>query len=284
MKNFHAAVAQYALCKDVDHNLQCALDAIRMAADQGADLVLLPELGYRHYFCIEKNREYFNYAETIPGPTTEILAGYARQYSIIVVTTIFEKASANTFYNTAVVLEKNGDLAGTWRKRHLPNDPGYYEQFYFSAGNRGYLPVQTSIGTLGVMVCYDQWFPEAARAMTLAGAQLLLYPSAIGFDPDDADPEQIRQRNAWITIQKSHAIANGVPVLFSNRLGREQAESADIVIDFWGSSHIIGPFGEVLAKAPVDQPAVITAGIDPEESRRVRDTWPFLQQRRTDFS
>jgi len=284
MNRCKVAVAQYALGHTIDTNLEQIADAVRNAADEGADLVLLPELGHLPYFCIEEDARYFSLAETIPGPASDHYAGLARKASIIVVTTLFEKSPGDVYHNTAVVYDKDGSIAGTCRKMHIPNDPGYYEQFYFAEGTQGFHPIETSLGRLGVMICFDQWFPEAARSMTLNGAELLLYPSAIGFDPDDDDSEQIRQRNAWITIQKSHAIANGIPVLFSNRLGREMAKAeTGMTADFWGSSHIVGPFGEVLAKAPVDRPAVISAGIDPEESRRVREIWPFLEMRRDGF-
>lgn len=283
MKKFRVAVAQYSLGHDVQENLKHARVAVQEAARKENDIVLLPELGTLPYFCIEQNKTYFDLAETIPGPTTEIYCDMAKEFSIIIVTTLFEKLSGNIYYNTAVVIEKNGLIAGSYRKMHLPNDPGYYERFYFTPGDQGFKPIETSIGKLGVMICYDQWFPEAARTMTLAGADMLLYPSAIGFDPDDNDREQIRQRNAWIIIQKAHAIANCLPVLFSNRTGIESAaEKNGITTEFWGSSHIIGPFGEVLAKSPINQPTVIMAEIDPEETIQIRNLWPFLDDRRTD--
>jgi len=283
MKKIPVAVAQYALVHDIQENLKHARLAVQEAANKETEIVLLPELGTLPYFCIEQNKTYFDLAETIPGPTTEKYCALAKKFSIIIVTTLFEKLSGNNYYNTAVVIEKNGHIAGLYRKMHVPNDPGYYERFYFTPGDQGFKPVETCIGKLGVMICYDQWFPEAARTMALAGADMLLYPSAIGFDPDDNDREQIRQRNAWITIQKAHAIANGLPVLFSNRIGTESAtEKNGITTGFWGSSHIIGPFGEVLAKAPVDQTTVITAEIDPDETKHIRNIWPFLDDRRTD--
>ncbi len=277
-------MTQYALTQNLQENLHRIYNAVEQAASANADLVLLPELAHLPYFCIEQNNQHFELADTIPGTISDFYSETAKTFSIIIVTTLFEQAENNQYFNSALVFEKDGTIAGSYQKTHIPNDPGYYEQFYFSANVQPFNPIETSVGKLGVLICYDQWFPEAARAMTLAGAEILLYPSAIGFDINDSDQEQIRQRNAWITVQKSHAIANGLPVLFSNRIGLESDKKQSVKTDFWGSSHIVGPFGEVLAKATVDQDRLIVADIDPGAIEQVRSVWPFLQQRQSFYN
>ena len=222
-------------------------------------------------------------AETIPGPTTEKLSQYAHDLNIIIIASVFEQRTKGIYHNTAVVLENNGNIAGCYRKMHIPDDPGYHEKFYFTPGDNDFLPIETSIGKLGIMVCWDQWFPEAARLMALAGADILFYPSAIGWDPDDDAQEQVRQRNAWMMIQKAHAIANVLPVAVSNRIGRENDPTGRTAgINFWGSSFITGQQGEILAKATVEDPAVIIADVNRGRTKELRHIWPYFRDRRID--
>ncbi len=249
----------------------------------GARLVLLEELHNTRYFCQHESLEVFDLAEPIPGPTTERLAALAAELEVVVVGSLFERRDAGLYHNTAVVLDADGRLAGRYRKMHVPDDPGYHEKFYFTPGDLGFEPIDTSVGRLGVLVCWDQWYPEAARLMALAGAELLLYPSAIGWDRREAREEQARQRAAWITVQRGHAVANGLPVLVSNRTGHEaDPAGAGPGIDFWGSSFVAGSQGELLAEAPVDEPAVLVAEIDLAAREAVRRDWPFLRDRRID--
>jgi N-carbamoylputrescine amidase len=278
-----AAVVQHECDQDYDRNLSRSLEGINTAAAQSADVVLLPELNCLPYFCVREDTRYFDLAETIPGPTTETLSKTCREKNIIIVTTIFEKRSKGLYHNTAVVIEKDGSLAGTYRKMHIPDDPGFYEKFYFTPGDQGFTPVHTSLGKLGVLICWDQWFPEAARLMALAGAECLFYPSAIGWDPGDGEDEKVRQRNAWMTIQKAHAVANNLPVIVSNRVGFE-ADPADTIKGtvFWGSSFIAGQQGEILVKAPIDKATTIMAEIDIARTDTVRRIWPYFRDRRID--
>ena len=276
------ALIQHTCNATRDNNLQRSISGIRQAAEKGAQLVLLQELHASVYFCQTENTHYFDLAETIPGPTTQQLGELARELGVVIVASLFEKRAAGLYHNTAVVFERDGRVAGRYRKMHIPDDPGYYEKFYFTPGDLGFQPISTSVGKLGVLVCWDQWFPEAARLMALAGADLLLYPTAIGWDPQDDQAEQQRQRDAWQIIQRAHAVANGLPVLSCNRVGVEQALDADSEIHFWGSSFAAGPQGEVLAQAPVNEEAVLLVDIDLQRSETVRRIWPYLRDRRID--
>lgn len=257
---------------------------IRKAAGRGAKLVVLPELHSSHYFCQSENSDNFNLAETIPGAGTEYFGKLAKQLGIVLVISLFEKRAPGIYHNTAVVLEKNGKIAGKYRKMHIPDDPGYYEKYYFTPGDLGFNPIETSAGNLGVMVCWDQWYPEAARLMALAGADMLIYPTAIGWNPSDEKSEKERQLDAWITVQRSHAIANGLPVISVNRVGFEPSPSGgkDHGIQFWGNSFIAGPQGEIIAKSANDSEETIVADIDIARSEKVRRNWPFLRDRRID--
>lgn len=278
----HVALVQHACDASRDTNLQRSIEGIRQAAAQGAQLVLLQELHTSLYFCQTENTRYFDLAETIPGPSTEQLGELARELRLVIVASLFEKRAAGLYHNTAVVFERDGTIAGRYRKMHIPDDPGYYEKFYFTPGDLGFHPIATSVGKLGVLVCWDQWFPEAARLMALGGADLLLYPTAIGWDPQDEPAEQQRQREAWQTIQRAHAVANGLPVLSCNRVGVERALDAESEIHFWGSSFVAGPQGEVLAEAAVDDAAVLQVELDLQRSEAVRRIWPYLRDRRID--
>jgi N-carbamoylputrescine amidase len=224
----------------------------------------------------------FENAEPIPGPSTQRLSELAKKHGLVIVSSLFERRGAGLYHNTAVVLEKDGSIAGKYRKMHIPDDPGFNEKFYFTPGDMGFHPIDTSVGRLGVMVCWDQWYPEGARLMALAGADLLLYPTAIGWDPDDAQDEKERQRGAWILSHRGHAVANGLPVLSCNRIGHEASPIGRSGIDFWGSSHVLGPQGEFLAEASIDQPEVLMSEVDLRRSEDVRRIWPFLRDRRID--
>ncbi|MBK1647346.1 carbon-nitrogen hydrolase [Rhabdochromatium marinum] len=259
------------------------LQHLEAAAAAGCQLVLLQELHQGPYFCQQECAAEFDRAESIPGPTTEGLARAAHQHGLVIVGSLFERRAAGLYHNTAVVLDADGRLAGCYRKMHIPDDPGYYEKYYFTPGDLGFRPVETVVGRLGVLVCWDQWFPEAARLMALAGAELLLYPTAIGWDPADTPQEQAHQREAWITVQRGHAIANGLPLLACNRVGFEaEASAPGGGSQFWGSSFVCGPQGELLAQAPQDAPALLMAEIDLDRSEDVRRSWPFLRDRRID--
>ena len=283
------AVIQQKNQSDLQANLEHSLSLIREAADQGAELVLLQELHRSLYFCQTEDTAVFDLAETIPGPSTDTLGKLARELGIVIVGSLFEKRAAGLYHNTAVVMEKDGSLAGIYRKMHIPDDPGFYEKFYFTPGDAdfnggrsGFSPIETSVGKLGLLVCWDQWYPEAARLMALAGADLLLYPTAIGWDPSDDDGEKRRQLNAWITIQRAHGIANGLPVLVANRTGFEQSPEDDSGIQFWGNSFVCGPQGEFLAQADNDNEQVLLADVDMQRSESVRRIWPYLRDRRVD--
>jgi N-carbamoylputrescine amidase len=276
-------LVQQACSEDRRANLAASVAGIRAAHTQGAQLVLLQELHTGVYFCQTEDTARFDQAEAIPGPSTDELGALARELGIVIVASLFERRAPGLYHNTAVVLERDGTIAGRYRKMHIPDDPGFYEKFYFTPGDLGFTPIDTSVGRLGVLVCWDQWYPEAARAMALNGAELLLYPTAIGWDPRDAEPEQARQRDAWITVQRAHAIANGLPVVVANRIGLEPDPSATSAgIRFWGSSFIAGPQGEILAEAGRDQPAVLIHDIDLDRTESVRRIWPFLRDRRID--
>jgi N-carbamoylputrescine amidase len=262
-------------------NLDRIAERIAEAAKRGARLVLLQELHNGPYFCQHECVDEFDLAEPIPGPSTERLGALAREHGVVIVGSLFERRAPGLYHNTAVVLERDGTLAGRYRKMHIPDDPGFYEKFYFTPGDLGFEPVDTSVGRLGVLVCWDQWYPEGARMMALAGADLLLYPTAIGWDPDDDQAEKARQRDAWIASHRGHAVANGLPVLSCNRVGHEPSPLGASGIDFWGSSHVLGPQGEFLAEAG-GEPQLLMAEVDLGRSEHVRRIWPFLRDRRID--
>ena len=262
-------------------NLARIAERVAEAAAAGAQLVLLQELHNGAYFCQHEDVSEFDQAEAIPGPSTERLGALAKQHGVVIVGSLFERRAAGLYHNTAVVLESDGRLVGRYRKMHIPDDPGFYEKFYFTPGDLGFEPINTSVGRLGVLVCWDQWYPEAARLMALAGAELLLYPTAIGWDPADAQDEKDRQRNAWVLSHRGHSVANGLPVLSCNRVGHEQSPLDAAGIDFWGNSHVLGPQGEFLGEAGTE-PQLLVVDIDLARSEHVRRIWPFLRDRRID--
>ncbi|GAB3734082.1 carbon-nitrogen hydrolase [Luteimonas pelagia] len=262
-------------------NLDRIAERVAEAAKRGARLVLLQELHNGPYFCQHECVDEFDLAEPVPGPCTERLGALAREHGVVIVGSLFERRAPGLYHNTAVVMERDGTLAGRYRKMHIPDDPGFYEKFYFTPGDLGFEPIDTSVGRLGVLVCWDQWYPEGARMMALAGADLLLYPTAIGWDPDDDQAEKSRQRDAWIASHRGHAVANGLPVLSCNRVGHEPSPLGASGIDFWGSSHVLGPQGEFLAEAG-GEPQLLMAEVDLGRSEHVRRIWPFLRDRRID--
>lgn len=282
-KTLRIGVVQHACSADHAANLAKTEAGIRDAAGKGAKLVLLQELHCSLYFCQHVDPALFDLAEAIPGPSTEFFGKLAKELGVVIVCSLFEKRAPGLHHNTAVVLEKDGSIAGKYRKMHIPDDPGYYEKFYFTPGDLGFKPIQTSVGKLGVLVCWDQWYPEAARLMTLAGADLLLYPTAIGWNPADEKDEQARQRDAWITIQRAHAVANGLPVVVANRIGHESDPTGQTKgSQFWGSSFVAGPQGEFLSEASTDKAQVLVTDLDLARSENVRRWWPFLRDRRVD--
>jgi N-carbamoylputrescine amidase len=268
---------QQSCSGDREANISRSIAAIRRCADQGAGIVVLQELHTGLYFCDQEDPALFELAEPIPGPSTETFGALARELGIVIVTSLFEKRAPGVYHNTAAVLESDGSIAGIYRKMHIPDDPGYYEKFYFTPGDLGFRPIKTSVGTLGVLICWDQWYPEAARLMALAGAEVLIYPTAIGWDPADEPAEQQRQREAWITIQRAHAVANGIPVLSVNRVGPEPGGAV-----FWGSSFAAGCQGEILARAGTDEETELLVALDTGRSETVRRMWPYLRDRRID--
>jgi len=277
------ALVQMACTPDRSDNLERIQTQIRTAAQAGARLVLLQELHNSRYFCQQEDAAQFDLAEPIPGPSSRAMSKLAAELQLVIVASLFERRGAGVYHNTAVVLDRDGSIAGQYRKMHIPDDPGYYEKFYFTPGDQGFEPITTSLGRLGVLICWDQWYPEAARLMTLAGADLLLYPTAIGLDPSDAADEQQRQRDAWVTVQRAHAVANGSPVLVCNRVGFEpDPDERGVGIQFWGGSFVAGPQGEILAQASSDQAELLLAEIDMTRSEKVRRAWPFLRDRRID--
>jgi N-carbamoylputrescine amidase len=277
-----------ALLQEIDHgsrdaNLDAVESGLRQAAAAGAELVLLQELHNGPYFCQHESVEIFDQAESIPGPGTERIGKLAEELKLVVVASLFERRAAGLYHNTAVVFDRSAAIAGKYRKMHIPDDPAFYEKFYFTPGDLGFEPIDTSVGRLGVLVCWDQWYPEAARLMALAGAELLLYPTAIGWDPKDDLAEKDRQRDAWITVQRGHAVANGIPLLACNRTGHEDDPSGvGAGIRFWGSSFVAGPQGEFLAQAGNDERELLIADVDLARSEQVRRIWPFLRDRRID--
>ena len=256
---------------------------IEELASQGAELIVLQELHNSLYFCQVEDVDNFDLAETIPGPSTEFYGQLAKKWNVVIVTSLFERRAAGLYHNTAVVLERDGTMAGKYRKMHIPDDPAYYEKFYFTPGDLGFHPINTSVGRLGVLVCWDQWYPEAARLMALQGAELLIYPTAIGYESSDTNEEQQRQREAWTTVQRGHAVANGLPVISVNRVGFEPDPSGQTNgIQFWGSSMVIGPQGEFLFRADDKEEIRMVVDIDLKRSEQVRRWWPFLRDRRID--
>jgi len=282
MTQLNVGLIQHACSADLESNLQASIDGIRRAAEQGAQLVVLQELHRGLYFCQQEDVDEFDLAEPIPGPSTDRLGALARELNLVIVASLFERRAPGLYHNTAVVLERDGSIAGTYRKMHIPDDPGFYEKFYFTPGDLGFQPIQTSVGKLGVLVCWDQWFPEAARLMAMAGAELLIYPTAIGWSREDDPEEQERQRQAWITIQRSHAVANGIPVVSVNRVGHETDPGGGSGIDFWGSSFVAGPQGEFLFQGSTDQIEHAVVSLDMARSENVRRIWPYLRDRRVD--
>jgi len=268
---------------DVAQNIKRLEDSVRKCAEQGAQLIVLQELHNSLYFCQTENTELFDQAELIPGPSTERFGTLAKECGVVIVTSLFEKRAPGVYHNTAVVLEKDGSIAGKYRKMHIPDDPAYYEKFYFTPGDLGFEPIQTSVGKLGVLVCWDQWFPEAARLMTLKGADLLIYPTAIGWESSDSDDEKQRQQDAWQTVQRGHAIANGLHVITVNRAGHEPDPSGQTNgIQFWGHSFVCGPQGEIISQFPDNKEHLAAIDIDLRRSEQVRRWWPFLRDRRID--
>lgn len=274
-------IIQLRCTEDVQANRKHLEENIARAAAMGAELVVLQELHDSLYFCQVESTDNFDLAVSIPGPVTEHYASLAKQHGIVLLTSLFEKRAAGLYHNTAVVFEKDGSIAGRYRKMHIPDDPAYYEKFYFTPGDLGFHPIQTSVGRLGVQVCWDQWYPEGARLMALQGADMLIYPTAIGFESTDTPDEQARQREAWITVQRGHAVANGLPVVSVNRVGYEPDPSQQTNgIQFWGSSFVAGPQGEILHQASQTEEEVTVVDIDMKRSENVRRWWPFLRDRR----
>ncbi len=268
---------------DIDQNKKRLADKCRQLAGKGARLIVLQELHNSLYFCQTENVDLFDLAETIPGPSTEFFGQLARELGVVIVTSLFEKRAAGLCHNTAVVMESDGSIAGKYRKMHIPDDPAYYEKFYFTPGDLGFHPIDTSVGRLGVLVCWDQWYPEAARLMALQGAEMLIYPTAIGYESSDTKEEQERQREAWTTVQRGHAVANGLPVITVNRVGFEPDPSHQTGgIQFWGSSFVAGPQGELVFRAGNDDECEQVVEIDLARSEQVRRWWPFLRDRRID--
>lgn len=282
MAELTIGIVQQTCGEDVAENLEKTIAGIRETAANGAKLVVLQELHRSLYFCQQEDTAMFDLAETIPGPTTDRLGALAKELGVVLVASLFERRAAGLYHNTAVVLENDGSIAGIYRKMHIPDDPGYYEKFYFTPGDLGFNPIQTSLGKLGVLVCWDQWFPEAARLMAMAGADLLIYPTAIGWSPLDDHAEQQRQREAWITIQRSHAVANGLPVISVNRIGHETDPGSGPGALFWGSSFVAGPQGEIIWQADSDREVFSVTQIDLSRSETVRRIWPYLRDRRID--
>ncbi|MDQ3512023.1 MAG: carbon-nitrogen hydrolase [Pseudomonadota bacterium] len=281
-KTLPVALIQERNHGDAQANLSVIELRVGQAAERGARLVLLQELHNGAYFCQHQCVDEFDLAEPIPGPTSERLGALARRHGIVLVASLFERRGAGLYHNTAVVFEADGSIAGKYRKMHIPDDPGFNEKFYFTPGDLGFQPIDTSVGRLGVLVCWDQWYPEGARLMALAGADMLLYPTAIGWDRNDEPAEQERQRNAWILSHRGHAVANGLPVLSCNRVGHEPSPIGGSGIDFWGNSHVLGPQGEFLAEAGQTEAEILMCEIDLARSETVRRIWPFLRDRRID--
>lgn len=283
MKELKIGFLQQHNTADVRGNILRLAEGVADLARRGAELIVLQELHNSLYFCQVEDVNNFDLAEPIPGPSTQMFGELARQYGVVIVTSLFERRAPGLYHNTAVVIERDGTIAGKYRKMHIPDDPAYYEKFYFTPGDLGFKPIDTSVGRLGVMVCWDQWYPEAARLMALRGAELLIYPTAIGYALSDEPDEQQRQRRAWLTVQRGHAVANGLPVVTVNRVGFEPDPSGQTGgIQFWGTSFVAGPQGELFYEASEDEEESIIVSIDMEHSEQVRRWWPFLRDRRID--
>lgn len=274
-------IIQESHTANIDANIAKLTSKIEELAKKGAQLIVLSELHNSLYFCQVEDVDNFDLAEPIPGKSTDHFSAVAKRLGVVIVISLFEKRATGLYHNTAVVLDKDGSIAGKYRKMHIPDDPAYYEKFYFTPGDLGFQPIQTSLGKLGLMVCWDQWYPEGARLMALAGADMLIYPTAIGWESTDTDDEKARQRGAWMTVQRGHAVANGLPVVTVNRVGYE-ADPSGVTggIQFWGSSFVAGPQGELLYEAPTDKEDCVIVDIDMERSENVRRIWPFLRDRR----
>ena len=284
MKQIKTGIVQHAFSEDVDTNRARNITGIENLAAEGAQLVVLSELHDSLYFCQTEDVDNFRYADEIPSEFTEIYSAAARDNNVVVVASMFERRAPGLYHNTALVFDRDGSIAGRYRKMHIPDDPGFYEKFYFTPGDLGFEPIDTSVGRLGLLVCWDQWYPEAARLMSMRGAEMLIYPTAIGWNPDDTADEKERQREAWITVQRSHAVANGIPVVSVNRNGFEEDPSGQTSgIDFWGSSFVAGPQGEVLFMAPDNASCEHVVDIDLGRSENVRQWWPFFRDRRIDY-
>ncbi len=276
-------LVQHSCSSDKQDNINKSLKGIADCAAKGADLVVLQELHCGIYFCQAEDVDMFDLAEPIPGPDTEVFAAAAKKHGVVLVTSLFEKRAPGLYHNTAVVFEKDGSIAGKYRKMHIPDDPAYYEKFYFTPGDLGFQPIQTSVGKLGVLICWDQWYPEAARLMALAGAEMLLYPTAIGWESTDTPEEKNRQHGAWNTIQRGHAVANGLPVITVNRVGHEPDWTGVTGgIQFWGQSFVAGPQGELLYQSSLDQEESVVIDIEKSRTEAVRRIWPFFRDRRID--
>lgn len=283
MRELKIGILQQHNIADTKKNIERLAENITDLAQRGAELVVLQELHNSLYFCQTEDVNNFDLAEPIPGPSTDFYGELARKLGIVLVTSLFEKRAAGLYHNTAVVIEKDGTIAGKYRKMHIPDDPAYYEKFYFTPGDIGFHPIDTSVGRLGVLVCWDQWYPEAARLMALQGAEMLIYPTAIGYESSDTEAEQQRQREAWTTVMRGHAVANGLPVITVNRVGHESDPSEQTGgIQFWGSSFVAGPQGELLYRASDNEEESIILNIDLDHSEQVRRWWPFLRDRRID--
>lgn len=283
MRELKIGILQQHNIADTKKNIERLAENITDLAQRDAELVVLQELHNSLYFCQTEDVNNFDLAEPIPGPSTDFYGELARKLGIVLVTSLFEKRAAGLYHNTAVVIEKDGTIAGKYRKMHIPDDPAYYEKFYFTPGDIGFHPIDTSVGRLGVLVCWDQWYPEAARLMALQGAEMLIYPTAIGYESSDTETEQQRQREAWTTVMRGHAVANGLPVIAVNRVGHESDPSEQTGgIQFWGSSFVAGPQGELLYRASDNEEESIILNIDLDHSEQVRRWWPFLRDRRID--
>lgn len=283
MSQLRIGILQQKKTADIIENMKAIEENVTDLARRGAELIILSELHNSLYFCQVEDVNNFDLAETIPGPSTDFFGELARRLGVVMVISLFEKRAAGLYHNTAVVIEKDGTIAGKYRKMHIPDDPAYYEKFYFTPGDLGFHPIQTSVGKLGVLVCWDQWYPEAARLMALQGADLLIYPTAIGYETSDTPEEQQRQRTAWTTVQRGHAVANGLPVVTVNRIGFEPDPSGQTKgIQFWGSSFVAGPQGELFYQASDDDEESLVLDIDLGHSEQVRRWWPFLRDRRID--
>lgn len=283
-KKINVGIVQQTCSTDKKANIAKSIAGIAECAAKGAELVILQELHCGIYFCQAEETAMFDLAEPIPGPDTDVFSAAAKQYGVVLVSSLFEKRAPGLYHNTAVVFEKDGSIAGKYRKMHIPDDPAYYEKFYFTPGDMGFQPIQTSVGKLGVLVCWDQWYPEAARLMALAGAEILIYPTAIGWESTDTPAEKERQHGAWFTIQRGHAVANGLPVIAVNRVGTEQDwTGVTNGIEFWGQSFVAGPQGEVLLQTSPHLEENVVLEIDKQRTEDVRRIWPFFRDRRIDF-